>query len=348
MLQYIILNNTLEKLVPGDEILFYLPSGKTYRGQISLGNTGYYCFLSNIDNARIFEELEIYDANDFVKRIVGYDCKGDWPEVKTLDDFVKIIEALDDECIKKWGIPHNSTEPNRNTSQLKVGDKVKILPRNSSQEDYYPQYVDGMLKYVGQLATITQVMKTSCNIDLDDSSYYWPFNALQLVTSEIGETVDPHKLKNGDYIKITSHLLKDLSLIYIFKEIKNKSIYRHVSYNIESKTIDVNSKTWWLFENNTEITYATEEESKLLDEALLKEGYRWNSLTKQLDSIGIVDISTNGLTYQPADVSSFYNSIQKAMDTITGTINWKKEEIQTETGLNLFPKKKHYQLNFNY
>ena len=75
MLQYIILNNALEKLVLGDEIIFYLPSGKTYRGQISLGNTGYYCLLSNIDNARIFEELEIYDANDFVKKIVGYDCR---------------------------------------------------------------------------------------------------------------------------------------------------------------------------------------------------------------------------------------------------------------------------------
>lgn len=306
MLQYITLNKVLEKLVLGDKITFHPPSENTVQGEIRLGNTGYYCspYLG------IFEKLEIYDANTFVREIVGYDCRGLWPEVKTLDDFKKVIKALDDECIKKWGAL------DKNTPQFKVGDKVKILSRNGSKEDYYPQYVNGMQKYAGRLATITKVTKISCQIDLDDSSYYWPFNVLQLVTSEMDETVDLHELKNGDYIKITSHLLKDFSLIYIFKEVKNKSIYRHVSYDIESKTIDVNSKTWWLFENNTKITYATEEESKLLDEALLKEGYRWNNLTKQLYNIGVA--------------------------------NHTKEETQTETELNLFPKKKHYQLNFNY
>lgn len=228
---------------------------------------------------------------------------------------------------------------NNNTYQFKVGDKVKILPRYDCATNYYPTYTDTMQKYVGQLATITNVYKLSCQIDLDDSSYYWPLNALQLVTSEIGETVDPHKLKNGDYIKITSHLLKDLSLIYIFKEVKNKSIYRHVSYNIESKTIDVNSKTWWLFENNTEITYATEEERKLLDNALIKEGYVWNEVTKQLDSI--MNLIGTNLTNT---CTTGINVYDMRIDTPDCT----KEEKQTETELNLFPKKKHYQLNFNY
>lgn len=249
-------------------------------------------------------------------------------------------------CMKEWEIP------NKNTPPFKVGDKVKILPRNSPQEDYYPQYVDGMLKYVGQLATITQVMKTSCNIDLDDSSYYWPFNALQLVTSEIGETVDPHKLKNGDYIKLTSALCKNTSLIYIVKEVKDNVIYRHASYSLSDKNISVDSDRHWFVIKTTEITYATEEERKLLNNALLKEGFIWNDLTKQLESVGEVNVSltntySTGINVQPLDLSSIQASIQNFYD-YTKLLNHTKEEPQTETELNLFPKKKHYQLNFNY
>ena len=228
-----------------------------------------------------------------------------------------------------------------------VGDKVKILPRNGSQEDYYPQYIDGMLKYVGQLAIITQVMKTSCNIDLDDGMFHWPYEALQLVNSEMDKTINPNELKNGDYIKITN-TATDSSSIYIFREVKNNIIYRHADYSLINKSINVNPDICWLIGNATKITYATEEERKLLDKALLEQGFRWNSSTKQLESIGVVDLPTNDLTVQSVLCNSIYDSIQKVDSIFEGTPNCAKKEKQTKTELNLFPKKKHYQLNFNY
>lgn len=335
MLQYITLNNALEKLVPGDEITFYLPSRETFRGQICFGNIGYYCFLANTSSSKIFKELEIFDANAFVKEIVGYDCNGKWPEVKTLDDFKKVIKALDDECIKKWGAL------DKNTPQFKVGDKVKILPRDDSAK-YLPLYVDSMQKYTGQLATVTIVTSNGCRIDLDNSFWNWPFNALELITSETDETVDPDELKNGDYIKITNSLADKVTYIYIFKNMKDKKICRHVAYHLDSKAISFNPNIGWDFTKTTKINYATEEERKLLNKALLEQGFVWNDLTKQLDFIGLIDLNV-----QPIDFSTFKNSIQKAND-ITNLLSCTKEEPQTETELNLFPTKKHYQLNFNY
>lgn len=248
-------------------------------------------------------------------------------------------------CMKK------RETPNKNTPPFKVGDKVKILPRNGFQEDYYPKYVDGMLKYAGRLATITLVMETSYKIDLDDSKYYWPFEALQLVISEIDEPVDPHNLKNGDYIKIIN-TSTDIPFIYLFREVKNNIIYKHAAYSLMDKNIYVYPDNNWLVNSTTKITYATKEEKQLLDKALLEQGYIWNNSTKQLDSIGVVDVSLantylNDFSVPSVDVSSFQNFIQR-INTVTNLLSDTKEKSQTETELNMFPTKKHCQLNFNY
>ncbi len=218
---------------------------------------------------------------------------------------------------------------------FEVGDKVKIL--------HSPNYIDDMRKYEGRLATITKITIAGYHIDLDNGCYYWSYETLQLVTSEMNKTVDPCELKNGDYVKITNDLVNSISFIYLFKEMKDKKIYRHASYCLDDGTINLDPNTLWNITSMTKITYATEEEKKLLDKALLKQGYIWNKLTKHLENIGLINLSA-----QPVDFSSFRNSIQKTSDVITGTLNCTKEEPQTETELNLFPKKKHYQLNFNY
>ena len=63
-----------------------------------------------------------------------------------------------------------------------------------------------------------------------------------------------------------------------------------------------------------------------------------------------VDLGINDLTALQLihSSSSFYDSILGINNMPTGTPSGTKEEKQTETELNLFPKKKHYQLNFNY
>ena len=223
---------------------------------------------------------------------------------------------------------------------FKIGDKVKILPKDDST-NYLPLYTYAMERYAGQLATIINISRQSCQINLDRGVYYWPFNALQLVTSEVDKTVNPSELKNGDYIKLTNTYTKT-SLIYLFKEVKDDVIYKHAAYSLSNKNISVDLDRHWFVSKTTKINYATEEERKLLNKALLEQGFVWNDLTKQLDFIGLIDLNV-----QPIDFSTFKNSIQKATD-VTNLLSCTEKEPQTETELNLFPKKKHYQLNFNY
>lgn len=271
MLQYITLNTSWERLTVDDSITFHTPDGSFYRYIIAntLSST-YFCHAECGQNQIIFYILEI-DAENFVKNVVGYIGVGSWPEVKTIDDLKKVIKALDDECIKKWGMPN--------------------------------------------------------------------------------QNVSPYNLKNGDYIKIIS-TKSDMSFIYLFKEMQRNRIWRHASYDLKHRISNVYPR-YWLFNDNTKITYATEEEKKLLDNALLEKGYIWNNLTKQLDSIDSVNIDltntcSNGIIAQPVDVSSFRDSIERVHDMFVDSLSCAKEEPQTETELNLFPEKKHYQLNFNY
>lgn len=271
MLQYITLDTYWEELAVGDSVTFHIPHGFSYKYFITHTKlSDYYCYINGMSNRKIFEILRI-EAEKFVTSIVNYISIGDWPEVKTIDDLKKVIKALDNECIKKWGMPN--------------------------------------------------------------------------------QNVSPYNLKNGDYIKIISTKF-DIPFICLFKEMQSNRIWRHASYDLKYRTSDVYPR-YWLFNDNTKITYATEEERKLLDNVLLEQGLKWNNLTKQLDNIGVVDTSINNLKVQPIDISPLYpsyvnNSIQRINDLLTDLPSFTKTETQIETELNLFPKKKHYQLNFNY
>lgn len=238
--------------------------------------------------------------------------------------------------------------------KFKIGDKVRILPRQGSSEDYRSAYVDEMLKYVGRTATIKW-----CNITdliagkwpddgyvymLEEFGFGWNWNSsmLELVEnsdSKEEEYIHPSKLKDGDFIRIRTGNYK--GLIYIFKEYKDNNIYRYVSLDLNDSELNTNSSVGWgTFTSNDKITYATEEERKLLLEALAKEGYYW-------------DFGANTLT--PIETITLAKSI--SVDTVQPITNPYKTPInlfnpnskqEDFNELNLFPTKKHYQLNFNY
>lgn len=145
--------------------------------------------------------------------------------------------------------------------------------------------------------------------------------AVKLVNEN--EYLHPTELKDGDFIKIWNNLGR---FIYIFKKCENNIIYRHASFDLNCNEVNVDSSIkWGKFTKSTKITYATEEEKNLLNAALLKEGYIWINSTKELEAI---------------QISTFLNFSDVSLDFIEENTN--KEE------LNLFPTKKHYQLNFNY
>lgn len=63
-------------------------------------------------------------------------------------------------------------------------------------------------------------------------------------------------------------------------------------------------------------------------------------------NVSLANTCPNTISAQTVNVSSLQNSIQRTND-VTNLPKCTQEEPQTETELNLFPTKKHYQLNFD-
>lgn len=150
-------------------------------------------FLNNTkgNNDEIFHILGIGDKNSFVEKIVGYDVRGSFPEVRSKEDLLKVIVALDGECIKKFG------GENAISSDLKVGDRVVILPRVKKDTSYTPFYTDSMIMYAGKTAMITSMSEIgSCQLDIDGSRYYWPKETLKLSDEAICKEASKQEFKS--------------------------------------------------------------------------------------------------------------------------------------------------------
>lgn len=226
--------------------------------------------------------------------------------------------------------------------EFKVGDTVKILKRRNDIE-YYPEYLDAMMEYSNTLATIKSI--AADNTVLLSNNYWWDVIALEKVNKD--KYLHPTELKDGDFIKIWNDISE---YICIFEEYKDDFIYIHISFNLNNKTFNIQDGCKWYFNPDTDkITYATKEEENLFNIALLKEDYVWNNIAKQLqkvstittnDSTGVVDIPKE---YCVSSCVSTVNPCHIPSHPKYGVfVDVDKEE------LNLFPTKKHYQLNFNY
>lgn len=333
-----------DNLGDGDIVLFKLPE-RQIEYRVVITSTGAFCYnRTGSINSEIFDYLNL-DATTFTQNIVGYLCSGEWPAVKSIDDLKKVIKALDDECIKKFEKP--------NIPKFKVGDKVRILPRKDSSGDYRFSYVNEMLDYVGKTATIINYtfLKDSAKKWPDDGYAYtlkglgwaWSSSMLKLVEdsdSKEEKYIHPSQLKDGDIIKIWNK--PNRSFIYIFKKYEDDCIYRYASVYLEDCSFNTNPKLHFGYSaESTKITYATEDEKKLLREILSANGYYWDDnnhllMTRPKE----YDVITN-------PISPLINKYKTFVDsTIYKSHPNSKQEDSDE--LNLFPTKKHYQLNFNY
>lgn len=229
--------------------------------------------------------------------------------------------------------------------EFKVGDTVKILDRVGEEINYSPIYTNNMLKYAGTLTSIKEITGYG-SLKLDNNDCYWDKKAVKLVNED--KEVHPSRLKEGDYIKLYSENTK-ISFLYIVKEVKGNNIYRHAGYDIDSNLLYIDAVSHWSLSDSTKITYATPEEKKRLNDILLKRGYIWNNEAKQLQNVdtitinnstGIIDIPKE---YCISDCISRVNPTHIPSHPKYGVfVDTDKKE------LNLFPTKKHYQLNFNY
>lgn len=79
----------------GKKVHFIFNDGERIEGEFFEKDTGMvFINLLSRPNDYIFNILEIPDRKEFVKKIVGYEVKGDWPEVKGFDDLRKVMDAL--------------------------------------------------------------------------------------------------------------------------------------------------------------------------------------------------------------------------------------------------------------
>lgn len=70
--------------------------GDYYTVGISIEN--YYLVYNEVYNSHFFDKHEL-DEKQFVKNIVGYDpMPGYFPEVKSLEDLTKVVEAMLEYC----------------------------------------------------------------------------------------------------------------------------------------------------------------------------------------------------------------------------------------------------------
>ena len=173
-----------------DPVHIKLPT-KTLNYYVYAGENRYFLNNTEENNDRIFYVLGIDDKHSFVKKIVGYDTTGAFPEVKSKEDLLKVIVALDGECIKKFG------GENAISSDLKVGDRVVVLPRVKNASLYSPWYSDAMTPYAGKLAVITEICRSgSYKLDIDESHYYWPKEALKLSDEVIYKEASKQEFKS--------------------------------------------------------------------------------------------------------------------------------------------------------
>lgn len=99
-------------------------------------------------NTAIFNLLKIEDRFAFCAKEVGYDFASktsDFPELESLSDLEKVVNALYKEII------------NKSVPKYKVGDIVRILPREGEKDDYPCIYTDIMNKYAYNLFLIKEV-----------------------------------------------------------------------------------------------------------------------------------------------------------------------------------------------
>jgi len=349
ILKYVKIEEDWDDLKNGSSVVFDLPTSKIHYWIHNSLSTEHWWLINGNRNDKIFDVLKI-NGYSFVESIVGYPCNGEFPEVKSLYDLKKVIKALDDECIKKFD---TSDSKSKSESKFKIGDKVRILPRKGSSGDYRANYVNEMLDYVGKTTTIIDYKLSNAGACKwpDDGYIYtlkgfaWAWNSSMLELVEDSDSkeekyIHPSQLKDGDIIKIW--LEPDYNFIYIFKKYEDNCIHRYAGIYLKDCSFSTNPNLHFGYSaESTKITYATEDEKKLLREILSANGYYWNAdnhllMTKPKKyDVAIHPISPIISKYKtfvdPAIYKSHPNSKQEDSDE-----------------LNLFPTKKHYQLNFNY
>lgn len=102
-----------------DEIVFHY-NGKTLNYQVICSHSVWIlCPLGLFSNSEIFNLLGIKDKYAFCENIVGYRSFGDFPEMKSLEDLEKVVNALHRKIAEKENVFKETYKLNFNVKLLK-------------------------------------------------------------------------------------------------------------------------------------------------------------------------------------------------------------------------------------
>lgn len=134
-----------------DKIVFKF-NGETLEYRVTGGSiTGVFLSLcEDYPNDKIFEILGIDDIYGFCERVICKNLQNKsaiFPELDSLEDLKKVVDALYQEII------------NKSVSKYNEGDIVRVLPKQGVVSDYPFGYTDDMYKYANDLFSIKEVHK---------------------------------------------------------------------------------------------------------------------------------------------------------------------------------------------
>ncbi len=172
-----------------------------------------------LENDYIFKRLNITNKEKFCKAAYGYvPIDSIFPECKRddYDALNRVIEALQKECdeynkkhsaLYKNGYTISEKETTVLRPKFKIGDKVRILPRNGNADDYPGMYVDLMQSYAGTECIIEKIevaneinkkrkyYEEPYSYIVNTNSYIWSSASLQLVSESTN-------LKDTNYTEV--------------------------------------------------------------------------------------------------------------------------------------------------
>ena len=256
--------------------------------------------------------------------------------------------------------------------KYKVGDTVRIKSidwynKNRNSLGRVKGFMPEMYEYLGKEAIIVKCYECSYELNIDHHFWNWDdemfdetfkdnkmerkkgfFKVILPKDCELGEvnaslgdgciiveytSKEKFVPKNGDVVYLESD--SGTSWISIYKSKNNKpyddSLWDYCSINIKNK--DLNQVPSWVPESSiSEIRLATEEEKKLLFDALEKEGLRWNAEERKMEQIRWR--AKHGCTYYYVDFKSeaqrTADQRESADDTLYNIGNYFKTEEETQ------------------
>lgn len=130
-------------------------------------NDNYYLHIKDANNDIMFKDCEIQNPTKFCEAILGYKAEGNFPQLNSIEDVVKILKILDFRYTYKKDGP-----------LYPVGTKVVIAKREGDSSDYIASFTDEMTAYTGHVYTIERAAhkglaeyEYGCKLD-DGYNYY--------------------------------------------------------------------------------------------------------------------------------------------------------------------------------